>query len=245
MQVDALALKLRPRSHLEACDLGVRLCQHAAGSVFPCHGVALCVALVPSLATAYVDPWLPLLTLWWLKPWMERAALFALSRAAFGQRVRLRDLWTERSVLWGQLLLTLTLRRLSPWRSFTQPVYQLEGLRGLARWKRVRQIRSLNASMGAALSFLFSVTEWLLLLALGSLTYWFMPEGYELDLRDWFFSQGAADWWVGSAFTVLYAGVLAFVAPFYVGAGFGLYLNRRVELEAWDLEQEFRRAFTP
>jgi hypothetical protein len=28
-----------------------------------------------------------------------------------------------------------------------------------------------------------------------------------------------------------------------VAAGFGLYLNRRVELEAWDIEQEFRRAF--
>jgi hypothetical protein len=33
------------------------------------------------------------------------------------------------------------------------------------------------------------------------------------------------------------------VEPFYVGAGFTMYLNRRVELEAWDIEQEFRRAF--
>ena len=31
--------------------------------------------------------------------------------------------------------------------------------------------------------------------------------------------------------------------PFYVSAGFGMYLNRRTELEAWDIEQEFRRAF--
>ena len=31
--------------------------------------------------------------------------------------------------------------------------------------------------------------------------------------------------------------------PFYVAAGFAMYLNRRVELEAWDIEQEFRRAF--
>jgi hypothetical protein len=31
--------------------------------------------------------------------------------------------------------------------------------------------------------------------------------------------------------------------PFYVAAGFAMYLNRRVQLEAWDIEQEFRRAF--
>ena len=35
-----------------------------------------------------------------------------------------------------------------------------------------------------------------------------------------------------------------FLEPFYVGAGFAIYLNRRAELEAWDIEQEFRRAFS-
>ena len=33
------------------------------------------------------------------------------------------------------------------------------------------------------------------------------------------------------------------IEPFYVAAGFAMYLNRRAELEAWDIEQEFRRAF--
>ncbi len=36
-----------------------------------------------------------------------------------------------------------------------------------------------------------------------------------------------------------------FVEPFYVAAGFAMYLNRRVELEAWDVEQELRHAFDP
>jgi hypothetical protein len=34
---------------------------------------------------------------------------------------------------------------------------------------------------------------------------------------------------------------MAVVAPIYVAAGFALYLNRRVELEAWDIELGFRR----
>jgi hypothetical protein len=43
--------------------------------------------------------------------------------------------------------------------------------------------------------------------------------------------------------TVAYAATVAFLEPFYVAAGFGMYLNRRVELEAWDVEQELRRVF--
>ena len=41
----------------------------------------------------------------------------------------------------------------------------------------------------------------------------------------------------------VYGAVVALLEPFYVGAGFAMYLNRRVQLEAWDIEQEFRRAF--
>jgi hypothetical protein len=43
--------------------------------------------------------------------------------------------------------------------------------------------------------------------------------------------------------SVAYAFAVLFLEPFYVAAGFGMYLNRRAELEAWDIEQEFRRAF--
>ena len=31
------------------------------------------------------------------------------------------------------------------------------------------------------------------------------------------------------------------IGPFYTGAGFGLYLTRRTEMEAWDVEIAFRR----
>jgi hypothetical protein len=44
-------------------------------------------------------------------------------------------------------------------------------------------------------------------------------------------------WWIASCIAVL------FLEPYYVAAGFGMYLNRRAELEAWDIEQELRRVF--
>ena len=48
MRVDAFAIRLRPRGYFEAADLGVRLCQSAARSVFPCY----LAVLVPVTAIA-------------------------------------------------------------------------------------------------------------------------------------------------------------------------------------------------
>ena len=31
------------------------------------------------------------------------------------------------------------------------------------------------------------------------------------------------------------------IEPFYIGAGFGLYLDRRTQIEGWDIEIAFRR----
>ena len=142
MEVDALALRMRPRASLEAADLGVRLCQSAAGSVYACYAVVFVPVAALALATFEIGVWLPTLILFWSKPWLDRTILFVLSRAAFGQTTTVRQLLKARGEVWGrQLLLTWTWRRLSPWRSFTQPVYQLEGLRFGKIRQRVMQVR--------------------------------------------------------------------------------------------------------
>jgi hypothetical protein len=48
---------------------------------------------------------------------------------------------------------------------------------------------------------------------------------------------------IGLPMTIAYALVVLLLEPFYVAAGFAMYLNRRAQLEAWDIEQELRRAF--
>ena len=55
MQVDALAIRLRPRSPLEAADFGVRLCQSAARSVSACYVLA---AVPVALGFVYVQRFL-------------------------------------------------------------------------------------------------------------------------------------------------------------------------------------------
>ena len=243
MRVDAFAIRLRPRANFEAADLGVRLCQSAARSVFPCYLAVLVPVTALALASFEIAAWLPIMVLWWAKPWLDRTILFALSRAAFGEPTRPGDVWREhRQVWWSQLFLTLTWQRLSPWRSFTQPVYQLEGLRGGELRARVRQIRLGRGRAGTGISSAFGFAETSLLFALVSLLGWFAPQGAEQSLTQQIFA-GAGSGWLDFVFSVGYAVTIGFVEPFYVAAGFALYLNRRAELEAWDIEQEFRRAF--
>lgn len=223
---------------MEAADLGVRLCQSAAREVYRCYFVAAVPVIALSLATYEIATWLPALLIWWAKPWLDRTVLFVLSRAAFGQATTVSDLVrNQRRVWWSQLLFSLTTRRLSPWRSFTQSVYQLEGLQFLASRKRVLQIRGGRTGPAILMTSAFSVTETVLTAALVSLIFWFQPG--QTHNTDW------SDAWTSLQLpvTCAYALVVLFLEPFYVAAGFAMYLNRRAQLEAWDIEQELRRAF--
>jgi hypothetical protein len=238
MHVDALAVKMRPRSASEACDLGVRLCQHAARSVFPCYAIVAAPVIGIALASAEIAIWLPFFAIWLSKAWLDRTILFVLSRAAFGQETRPADLWRSRRAAWGeQFFFTWIFRRYSPCRSYTQPVYQLEGVSPWKARARVRQICRRGTASAFLMTQVFALSELSLTFGLLSLLFWFAPPGQSPELIDpssptlWFSVAGA------------YAITVFFLEPFYVAAGFAMYLNRRAELEAWDIEQEFRRAF--
>lgn len=226
----------------EAADLGALLVRTHARSVWFTFAPVLGAALLFALATVDIAPWLPTFVLFWLKPWLDRSLLFILSRAVFGQETRFADLWQQRRPVWGaQWFETLTLRRLSPWRSFTQAVMQLEGQRGKERRKRRAQLLRGKRGSAAGMHFAFANTEFALFAGLASMVIWFAPEGMRKDVFEWLAETPSASGHMLSA--TLYAGVVLLLEPFYVAAGFAMYLNRRVELEAWDIEQEFRHAF--
>jgi len=241
MQIDSMSLVLRPRSMWEGCDIGVRLLQERSGFVFPCYlAVALPLFLV-CYATAGLAPWLPTLLIWWSKPWLDRTILFALSRALFDVQTRPADVWAARRDVWGgQFLVTVTALRLSASRSFTQPVRQLEGLTGAARRARLRQLATRHRGVARTMTQAFATAEFSLFMSLLSLGTWLgmTPAGFRWEDLLWRPASSRV-----LATTFAYAAAVAFLEPFYVAAGFGMYLNRRVELEAWDIEQEFRRVF--
>ena len=243
MRAEQLALALRPRPMFEAADLGVRMAQAAAPALLRAWLPLAVMAVALCLATVEIAPWLPSLLLWWLKPWLDRGLLFIYARQAFGEATTFADAWAARGAApWGPLLRALTLARLSPWRAYLQPVHQLEGQAGAVRRRRLQQL--LQGQHGAAwmAQTAFATIELMLFTALLVLYVWFVPEDDRGDLFRQLFREDAG---IGLELSIAgaYAAAVLFVEPLFVAAGFGMYLNRRVELEAWDVEQDLRQAF--
>jgi len=65
----------------------------------------------------------------------------------------------------------------------------------------------------------------------------FTPQAFERKIYDKFGDLTLVGEWIAalSAFVAM-----TLVMPFHTMAGFALYLNRRIELEAWDIEISFR-----
>ncbi len=248
MRVEGLAVTLRPRSQSEACDLGLALVRTHARSVWRCFAPVYAVVALLALCTVDTAAWLPILIVFWLKPWLDRSLLFVLARAVFGEPTRWADLWRARGhVFGGQLLRTLFWRRFSPWRAYTAPIEQLEAQHGSARRKRARLILNDNRGAATALQTAFVHAEAALGYSLLALLWWFAPEGSRTDVWDWFWhpaGHAAGQLGLDLALSLAYMAVVFALEPFYVAAGLAMYLNRRVVLEAWDIEQEFRRAFS-
>jgi len=241
MKVDAIRLDLRPRGMFEAADLGVRLVSAHLRSVWTsCAPVYAFVLLVAAAMLPFGVGW-AVLTVIWLKPWLDRSILFVLARTVFGEETRFADVWAARgAVAWQGLLGALTIRRLSPWRSYVQPVLQLEGQRGKARRERVARILGPHRGAALAMQTAFAAIESALVLGLLALLPWLMPADDQTPWLALLFEGGS---WVTGVVLTCFVVAVAVVEPFFVGAGFAMYLNRRVELEAWDIEQEFRLAF--
>jgi hypothetical protein len=242
VRIDALQLRMRPRSPYEAADLGVRFCQQHWRSLYRCHAVAAVPVLALCIASFEIAAWLPLTLIFFAKPWIDRTSLFVLSRAAFGQATTPGDLWSaQRQVWWSQLLTTLTWRRLSPWRAFTQPIHQLEGLSPGARVRRRQQLCAGYRGPAMLVTSVFAATETLLVIGLVSLVVWLAPTDGATESFFNLFEDISS--FSAHALPACYALAVLVLEPFFVATGFVMYLNRRADLEAWDIEQELRLAF--
>jgi hypothetical protein len=243
MRADATLVQLRPRPMYEAADLGVRLVQASVKPLVRCVLPVLVVLTLLCLALQPLAWWAPSLALWWCKPWLDRSLLFVLARAVFRQDSRFADLWAaQRGIWWAHLLPTFTKQRLLPWRSVTQAAQQLEGFSGKALRKRRGVLLRGHQGAGWAMCAAFLHLEAVVALGVPALLMWLNPGAPSFAPFSWL---GGETPLTQAASTLSYALAIALVEPFYVGAGFAMYLNRRVEIEAWDVEQAMRHAFAP
>lgn len=244
MRLNDATVVIRPRSTWEAMDLGVLMSQRHRRLLMTSWAIVTLPLFVLLSLLLWDSPSLAVFIFWWLKPAFERLPLYILSKALFGETPTLRQAlraWPR--LLKPQLLASLTWRRLSLSRSFLLPVVQLEGLDGSARQQRLHLLLQRNAGAAQRLTIIGAHLETSLWIGLMVLFYMLLPEQVEIDW-DWQTLILAPDhhWrWLEHLSNAFYALVLVVWEPIYVACGFSLYLNRRTQLEAWDIELVFRR----
>jgi hypothetical protein len=241
MHLEDLQVAVRPRTPWEAMDLGVAMVRRWWRAILVPWIVVvwtLAGALAVLLPAEYL--WSATLLIWYLKPLYDRLVLFVLSRALFGdtpgpeQTLRAFPRWA-----FTGLLHALTIGRLDPARSFNLPVWELEGLKGRERRARLTVLNSRVRSHAVGFTLIWLHLEVLVLVSLYGVIALMVPPEVDVDLFTAFIDQQAT--WQHYLAISLYVLALTVMEPIYAAGGFGLYLNRRTELEGWDIELAFRR----
>ncbi|MDH5833263.1 DUF4129 domain-containing protein [Luteimonas kalidii] len=246
MRLDRARVELRPRSAWEAMELGTALVRRHARAIWRPWAIATLplFALLNAAAWTIDALWLAALAMWWLLPLFDRIVLLVLSRAVFGQAPGAREVLAAQWRLgWRGTGARLAWARPSPWRSIAMPVELLEGLDGDA----LRQRRNVVVDGIQGHAFLLTLVSQLfvvaLLVSLLSLVLMFVPAELlsESARAMWSLVTDAPPRWAQLGFNLALWLALSTIEPFVVGAGFGLYLSRRVRIEAWDIELALRR----
>ena len=246
MDLERISVVLRPRSAWEAIDLGFALARanwrRLYASWFAVYGTA---AFAIGLAL-HAHPAAAVLVLWWLKPLFDRVALHVLGQAVFGEPP---TVWQTLKALRGAItpgwLSSLTLYRFDMARSFNLPIWQLERQRGSEARRRAALLHKRARGTAVWLTLMCANFELIVLVSLAGTVNLLVPEQYSVNFDPFspFLFRFSAElaWWQQAVSELFYVLAVSIVEPCYVAAGFALYLNRRTQLEAWDIELQLRR----
>lgn len=239
MRLDRISANIRRRSPWEGVDLGFVMARRWFLPLWRLWWVTALPVTLLAVVLLHESPLAVGVVVWWCKPLYEPLLLFWLGRRLFGEEPTLRAaLGQWRTVLLPRLFSNLTLRRLSPNRSFYLPVSHLEGLRGKPRLQRLRVLGRAQRA-GSWLTIVGAHIEFILEYSLLALVLYLVPgELWSAQFFTLVSSSETPILWLLNGFWLL---AMSVFAPFYVAGGFALYLTRRAELEAWELELAFRR----
>lgn len=246
MNLDSITANIRLRSPWEATDLGFAMVQHNARWIFPAwtlllFSTALIVWLILPADYQEYTPWV----VWWLKPWYDRVLLHILSHQMFDQRLSTADIFSAmpRLFLRTGLLGALLWRRPSFSRGFNLPIWQLEQLRGKARSERQNLLHLQAHSHAVWLTIGCILLELVVIFSLYALIVLLDPTDGSWDYLSSAFTETfdvETRYWGSIIYIALSTTATWLIEPLYIAASFSLYLNRRTQLEAWDIELAFR-----
>lgn len=246
MKLDDITANIRLRSPWEAVDLGFALVQHNARWIFPAWTLLLATfallawLLVPEEYRNFAP-----LVVWWCKPLYDRVLLHILSHQMFNQRLSTAEIFSAIPGLVRKtgLLSALTWRRFSLSRGFNLPIWQLEQLRGKPRSERQDLLHMQTHSQAVWLTIACLHLEGAVIFSLYALIVILDPtDGAWNRILSGFTDtfDRDAQYWGNLIYLLLYTLTVWVVEPLYLAASFSLYLNRRTQLEAWDIELAFR-----
>lgn len=241
MELERLAVAVRPRGGWEALDLGFSMARHWWRPLW----LAWLSLYVPTgLLLHFIfreNMWMAMLLLWWLQPLFDRIILHVVAHAVFDSAPSLRQTFAAaKDWLRPGCIAGITFYRFQFARSLMLPVWQLEKQRGRAARDRRALLGRRLGGYGIWLSFLSLIFAYVLFRAFELLPALLDPVDVDTDfeLADYFASSLRSWGWQKS---LCAATALSIVGPFYVCAGFALYLNRRAALEGWDIEISLRK----
>lgn len=243
MNLEALALEVRPRTPWEAMDVAIRLVVKHWQILFYSWMVTVfpLVLLINIVLLEDYSIWAFFLV-WYLKPLYDRVPLFVLSRVIFSDQVSVKEvLHAIPSFFKTGIVQALTLERLDSGRAFWLPLRQLEKLTGKRRKRRITSLSRNAKNRENMLFFLCFNLESLIALGLMGFVLMLLPEDTATQSFKTLFMQEEPSLLHNSLQMVLYFFVMMMVESLYVAGGFVLYLNRRIILEGWDIELAFRR----
>ena len=243
MRVEDLQAELRPRTPWEAADLGLEMLRRWGRDV----GLAWVIVFLPLWGLVWGSLWAhpgwAVLLCWWLEPWGDKLVLHILSRALFGERQGLRAaLRAVPGLVLQRGLATLTIYRLSPLGTLYMPVLQLEDLPRRQLKRRIRHLFASQQGVALLVTTTNLLLRWSLVLGAFGLLYLFTRHPATGHVLWWdALWEGHTPWWFWYAFPGALFLATGLTQSLNMASAFGIYLNRRVWLEGWDVEIRFRQ----
>lgn len=234
MEPGKIAIELHPRDNWQSFDLGTKLAIHWWK---PLYGFWFISAFPVLLLAMLLSPEWGIILLWWFKPLFEMGLLHIISRNIFQQSTSIKStLQAMPGLLKSQLLPALLWRRLSPNRGFNLAVSQLEGLTGDRRSQRLKVLH--RKSSGVYWWLIICVhLETFIMVACLSLIMMLTPEGNSFSIFDFFIEETDSSFLLNNLLVFI---AMWMMAPIYQAGSFMAYLNRRIILEGWDIELQFK-----
>ena len=238
MDLDKLQFKASVRSGWQAIDLGFLMARSWWRSLFVLAAIPSTLLFLPLLLVFWEQPYWAAIIIWWLKPFWERLPLYYASRRVFAEETQEIDILRQTKTLYRKdFFAWLLWRRLSFNRAFDAPVTVLEDLKSKTRNQRLNVLHGKHTDIAFTNQLICFCCEIIIASGIFISLLFFIPDSFNLEIYDNVDQLTLTGYWI---YTICGFIAMQLVLPFHTMAGFALYLNRRIELEAWDIEITFR-----